>query len=550
MGNPGSPRPGPEASAPEGKLGEVSIAALGQEYFSFLSRQFPTLCLHDEFIFFLRLTQAWKHRFQLARLEAPALIDAANRVRAWLSRLENVPLAEKPEDAADAAVLRQSLKSVLRELSPGGPWEYDPFLYLKTASLAWAPLLTPATMAEPGSREELAELLAQTGRLFTWGRTQVRQLSRPGHLLATGAFADAARFFRRVVPDFLRTRFPHRTFALLLQEVSLTLEQFRKQVAALPPSRDFARGDAGLAAILEESWGWTGGLQRARELLEEEIQASREALAHWAGKLGPGLSWPEALKAMTPPAPETDQLTLYDQEVSRLWRFWQHSPVLPPPQGSVVVAQTPVFLQTLRSSASYAAPWGGPEEKPGYFYITPMVEDRSHHWQHHRFLSAHETVPGHHFLDALRLTLASPIRRSYESPLYYEGWSCYAETLLLSEGYLDDPRDHLVGWQRRFWRALRGLADLELQRGAWSLEQGRQCLRQASYPEATMRRRILHLAVNPGYQLCYTLGLKEILQLRERFAPRLGLARFHEILLSGGQLPFPLVENRLQAAGY
>jgi hypothetical protein len=547
MGNPGPFRPGTKSSTPGENPGPAFLSALASEYFSLLAEQFPTLCLHDEFMFFPRLTLAWEHRFRVARLEASALIEAACRVKDFLSRLDQASPRPDPEDAADAAMLRQSLKSVLRELSPGGPWEFDPFLYLKTASLAWAPLLTLSTEADPWPREELAELLAQTALLFTWGRTQVRQLSPPVPLLAAGAFADAAGFFRQVVPDFLRTRFADGTFTALFQDVSRSLQRFQEQVAALPPAKDFARGEAGLSAILEESWGWSGGLQKAREFLEEEIEASREALAHWAAQMRPGLSWPEALENLTPPAPAPDLLSLYRLEVARLQDFWRRSPALPPPRGQVVVAETPGFLQTLRSSASYAAPWG-PLESPGYFYITPVLADLRHHWQHHRFLSAHETVPGHHFLDAIRLNLASPLRRAYESPLYYEGWSCYAETLLLTEGYLRDPGDHLVGWQRRYWRALRGLADLELQRGAWSLEQGRHCLGQAGYPEAAVRRRILHLALNPGYQLCYILGLKEILRLRKRFAPRLGLARFHEILLSGGQLPFHLVENRLQAA--
>jgi uncharacterized protein (DUF885 family) len=87
-----------------------------------------------------------------------------------------------------------------------------------------------------------------------------------------------------------------------------------------------------------------------------------------------------------------------------------------------------------------------------------------------------------------------------------------------------------------------------LQRGRLDLQGGLDLLRRAGYPEATARGQMLQLALTPGYQLCYTIGLKEILKLRDRFAPRLGLARFHQVLLSGGQLPFSLVARRLQAA--
>jgi uncharacterized protein (DUF885 family) len=234
--------------------------------------------------------------------------------------------------------------------------------------------------------------------------------------------------------------------------------------------------------------------------------------------------------------------------VARAWRFWHGSGILPPLTGRVVVAETPIYLRSLRTSASYAAPGGPPEEEPGYFYVTPQIEDPGYHFRHHRFLSAHETVPGHHLLDARRLSLAAPLPRQYESPLYYEGWACYGETLCLREGYLSAAGDYLVGWQRRLWRALRGLADLELHRGRGGLEEAERRLSRAAYPPAAVRLQALHLGLNPGYQLCYTLGLKELLRLRERYAPTLGLTRFHDAVLSGGQLPFSLVEKRLQAA--
>lgn len=95
---------------------------------------------------------------------------------------------------------------------------------------------------------------------------------------------------------------------------------------------------------------------------------------------------------------------------------------------------------------------------------------------------------------------------------------------------------------------MRGRVDLDWQRGRLDLEGGLKLLRQADYPEATARSQVLQLALTPGYQLCYTLGLREILRLRQRFGPLLGLARFHEVLLNGGQLPFELAARRLKAA--
>ncbi len=526
-----------------------ALTGLAGDYFCYLARKFPTLCRHDEFMFFPRAAVPPEYWWQAPRLEAAVIQSAAAQVADWAARLTTLlPEIKDHEAAAEATLLRHSLGGVLRELGPGGPWVRDPFFYLKVAALAWAPILAGTPRLGQGDEEKLAELLAQVARLFTWAALQIKTLTLPVQLLSAGAFADARRFFDEALPGFFTAQgFSGGSLRRRVSEVSRKLQRFLEKVVALPVTASYSKGEEGLLEILTQSWGWDKGLDAAAAILETEIATSQAALANVAAGLNPDLSWARVLEGLPLPEHRGGLLSLYRREVERLWAFWGKSSVLPALQGRVEVAATPLYLQSLRSSASYAAAWGPPEETPGYFYVSPEMEDRAHHLRHCRFLSAHETVPGHHFLDTLRLSLPGLVARQYESPLYYEGWACYAETLLLSEGYLDKkPGDLLVGWQRRLWRALRGQVDLELQRGRWDLEEGCRRLDQAGYPQGASRAQVLQLALNPGYQLCYTLGLREILRLREEYKP-LGLARFHEILLRGGQLPFPWVEKRLKA---
>jgi hypothetical protein len=532
--------PGPAATA---------LTGLAGEYFSFLARKFPTLCRHDEFIYFPRAPVPQADWWQVARLEAAAIEAAARQIVSWKEKLAALlPEITDPEAAARAALLRQSMRGVLRELGPGGPWERDPFFYLKVAALAWAPILAGTPPLELGDAEKLTELLAQVARLFAWGAKQIKTLSLPVQILSSAAFADARRFFDEVLPAFFLTQgFPAGKLQPRLVEISRNLVRFQEKVVGLPAAAPCSRGEKDLLEILTQCWGWDKDLTAAAAILDAEIAASLEALANLAAAVKPRRPWTEVLDSLPLPEHRDDLLSLYGREIERLWRFWSNSPVLPRLSGRVEVAPTPVYLRTLRASASYAAPWGPPAETPGYFYVSPEMEDLAHHLRHCPFLSAHETVPGHHFLDTWRLSLPAAMARHYESPLFYEGWACYAETLLLSEGYLQGTPGEMVGWQRRLWRALRGQVDLELQRGRWDLEEGCRRLGLAGYPPGADRIQILQLALNPGYQLCYTLGLKEILHLREEYAPFLGLARFHQILLDGGQLPFSWVEKRLQA---
>jgi uncharacterized protein (DUF885 family) len=52
--------------------------------------------------------------------------------------------------------------------------------------------------------------------------------------------------------------------------------------------------------------------------------------------------------------------------------------------------------------------------------------------------------------------------------------------------------------------------------------------------------------LNPGYQLCYSLGKYEIMGLRQRFLPTFGWQRFHRLLLEGGEIPFHLAAWRFK----
>jgi uncharacterized protein (DUF885 family) len=119
--------------------------------------------------------------------------------------------------------------------------------------------------------------------------------------------------------------------------------------------------------------------------------------------------------------------------------------------------------------------------------------------------------------------------------------------MLLDEtGYIDDPHKKLIGLKRQLWRNIRATLDIELQTGEITLAQGAKKIENVGYSLKRAQRQIRRFCLTPGYQLCYYIGMYEILKLRERFSGKLPLRTFHDILLSGGQLPFHLAERRLE----
>jgi uncharacterized protein (DUF885 family) len=81
--------------------------------------------------------------------------------------------------------------------------------------------------------------------------------------------------------------------------------------------------------------------------------------------------------------------------------------------------------------------------------------------------------------------------------------------------------------------------------GKISTEDALELLEICSFSAGEARRQIDRFQLNPGYQVCYSLGNYEFSRLKSVYAARLGSKRFHKYLLDGGELPFHLIDKRL-----
>jgi uncharacterized protein (DUF885 family) len=160
----------------------------------------------------------------------------------------------------------------------------------------------------------------------------------------------------------------------------------------------------------------------------------------------------------------------------------------------------------------------------------------------YRMTAAHEVWPGHHLLDSCRWNLDRPLRSPLESPLFYEGWACLAEELLARTGYFSGPWDRFLLAKRRAERAARGLVDLGLQSGRLGSDQAVELLVRVGYRQQTARSVIPKYLLRPGYQVCYTLGLKQGLDLFERFGKE-NVSDFSQKVLKQGEIGFERLEK-------
>jgi len=173
------------------------------------------------------------------------------------------------------------------------------------------------------------------------------------------------------------------------------------------------------------------------------------------------------------------------------------------------------------------------------------------HKQYHKeyqILSAHETWPGHHLLDITRWSLKSTVLRAVEQPVFYEGWACFSEVMLFQEGYLSGPQDSLMLAKRRLWRAIRGKVDLGIQTGSMNLSTAIEYLTITGMTMEQARASARKYSLNPGYQLCYTVGLQKFISLFQRYGKN-NLKKFSRVVLNHGEIGFNDLEQILKQPG-
>jgi uncharacterized protein (DUF885 family) len=167
-------------------------------------------------------------------------------------------------------------------------------------------------------------------------------------------------------------------------------------------------------------------------------------------------------------------------------------------------------------------------------------------------LTLHECAPGH----SLQAAIAEErrdgpkLRRNTYFSGFGEGWGLYTEWLGISMGIYRTPYEHFGRLSYEMWRAARLVIDTGVHEKGWSRDQAIAYLAD----HTALSRHEVETEVDryiswPGQALAYKLGEMTIRRLRGEAEAALGekfdQRKFHDLILSLGSVPLPVLEARI-----
>jgi uncharacterized protein (DUF885 family) len=380
------------------------------------------------------------------------------------------------------------------------------------------------------------------------------------HYQASLRMVPECREYLSETANALSKRFPSNQGTILkaTHNADAALKKFHQFLTSHSPEPDRQFAASTLEISLRDHFLSAHSANEIFAIANDEWQVILEKLQKIQSQIDKNKTWEQLYHAFIPqPVSESEIVDLYEDEIHRLREFFSQNgfseELLSAP---VNIEYTPTYLKSVRSSASFAAAFSRDPREKSYFYIsTNFPQHHSRETDHHlqkrlnreyKMLTAHETIPGHHFLDSFRRRLSNPIRRQIESPLFYEGWASYAESMLIEYGYLNNPMERLVGLKRELWRSARCQIDVGFTVGKLSEDTALSLLTTCGFDPAEASRQLNRFRLNPGYQLCYGYGSYQFKQLKKKYGHLSDSKDFYEFLLAGGECPFYLIEKRFK----
>jgi uncharacterized protein (DUF885 family) len=515
--------------------------SLSVEIFSELANCFPITCASDEFVFFPQAQPKSPDWHQWDRFSPEDVNGLTQQIRHWEETLRRIrPGITDETMEIDLIMIQQAVRTLREQLGEVRAWESQPSFYLMIANIG---LTEAISSMESDALAKRAETLPS---FLDQARRNLRKVPELFRDIGLAMLKDTRAYF-----STLRKHAPE------MERSIKALARFETHLTGLTPLPDFRQPPELVARIFRSHLGTGMDIETIGRLLDNEIEQMEQFLRSASlernsiaieGKNR--AHWSEIIERIPfPPMEPGGLVSCYRDEVRRLAAHCRENGFVSQAVLTacpVNVAPVPSYLSAIRTASSYSIPPGHPPVGGTFYIINADLPDeaRRTYQKEYRILCAHETYPGHHLLDISRWGLKRPSRRMIERPLFYEGWACFAEELMRVTGYFTEAENLLLA-RRRLWRAIRGKVDLGLQTGTMDLNEAAALIAETGVAHEHALAAVRKYPLNPGYQLCYSVGLHRFLRLFRRYGLK-SPSRFVGCVLSQGEIDFKHLETVLK----
>ena len=220
------------------------------------------------------------------------------------------------------------------------------------------------------------------------------------------------------------------------------------------------------------------------------------------------------------------------------------------PKADLVVKRVEPFREQ-KGAAQHYFPGTPDGSRPGVYYahLSDMRAMPRHQLE---VVAYHEGNPGHHMQISIaqEATSVPKFRTQAGYTAYSEGWGLYSELLAKEMGAYADPYSDFGRLSTELWRAIRLVVDSGLHAKGWTEQQAVDYFTSNSpSAEGAIKSEVQRYIVVPGQATAYKIGMRKILDLREKAKAELGdkfdIRGFHDTVLGGGALPLSVLERRV-----
>lgn len=496
---------------------------------------------------------------RLGRFDADSTREQLSALRAVMGAIEELDTDDLQHEIDRTALLGE-IRSTVYRLEHEQPHIRNPGFWLLHVFQGLYSLLTrdetdaasrvPAVLARLRGVPEFVDLaratIDQPAAIFV--DTALGMLGGGGELIT-----QVVRMFSALAPDLAED------LEKAGEEALKALVSFgaalRDNIEPNHDPRAFAIGEEQFIRRLQHEHALNAGpgeLWRYGIRLQEEVTSQLTAQAEQLG----GSSWRDLVNRLRDDTPSPEELLpTYRAEIERAGRFVTEGDLVGMPETEVELVATPSHLATMVPFAAYEPPpiyLGG---RSGRFYVTRpnpalppamAAQQRRGHCRHAiPAMVVHEVYPGHHLQLVTMQQLESEVRRHVWSPVMVEGWAVYCEQLMAEAGYYQTSEARLFQLVNLLWRAIRIVLDLGLHtRGMTPADATDYLVRHLPIERTNAEAEVRRYCAWPTYQLCYAVGRRELLSLREAYRQHHGkgnnLRQFHDELMRYGGIPVSL----------